>query len=205
MVENITNIKLNIISLYKSNYLCSYHIREMAKLLKKSHVTLLPHINTLEKDKILSLKQTGKNKICTLNIDSNVAKSFLLLAETHQTINISNKIFLIKKIIEGIFNLGLDGSIILFGSYAKQTFNNSSDIDLFYLGNISDKEVQEIKNIGKQYGKIINIKKSTVNYFYDGLRKKDPLVIEIIKNHILLQNGELFINLLWRYYNEIRI
>ncbi|MFH1440114.1 MAG: hypothetical protein ABIG89_06095 [Candidatus Woesearchaeota archaeon] len=34
----------------------------MAKLTKKSHVTLLPHLKALEKDKILISKTVGKNK-----------------------------------------------------------------------------------------------------------------------------------------------
>ena len=90
------------------------------------------------------------------------------------------------------------------GSYAKRTFKEDSDIDLFYLGLIKEKEIQEIKKIGKTYGKVINIKKSTFTNFESGIRKKDPLIIEIIKNHILLQNPEPFVNALWRYYHEIR-
>ena len=94
--------------------------------------------------------------------------------------------------------------IILFGSYAKKTFQEDSDIDLFYQGQITDKEIETVKNIGKIYGKTINIKKSTLKKFESGLRGKDPLIIEIIKNHIILQNPEQFINSLWRYYDEKR-
>ncbi|MEK6869152.1 MAG: nucleotidyltransferase domain-containing protein, partial [Nanoarchaeota archaeon] len=103
-----------------------------------------------------------------------------------------------------IFNLKLDGTIVLFGSYAKRTFRKDSDIDLFCLGKIADKETEEIRKIGKTYGKTINVKKSMIKNFEGGLRKKDPLIVEIIKNHVLLQNPEPFINALWRYYDEIR-
>ncbi|HII89150.1 TPA: hypothetical protein HA253_06150, partial [Candidatus Woesearchaeota archaeon] len=96
------------------------------------------------------------------------------------------------------------GTIIVFGSYTKKTFHEDSDIDLFYLGQLTDKEIQNIKNIGKTYGKTIHIKKSTLKNFELGLRKKDPLVIEIVKNHIILQNPEQFVNALWRYYDERR-
>ena len=44
MVENINNIKLDIISLFRNNYLNQFHIRLMAKLIGKSHVSLLPHL-----------------------------------------------------------------------------------------------------------------------------------------------------------------
>ena len=63
---------------------------------------------------------------------------------------------------------------------------------------------QNIKKIGKTYGKTINVKKSTLKNFELGLRKKDPLIIEIIKNHVILQNPEQYINTLWRFYDERR-
>ena len=33
------------------------------------------------------------------------------------------------------------------------------------------------------------------------LKKKDPLLKEIIKNHIVLIGGEYFVDNIWRYYN----
>jgi len=204
MVEKTTDIKLKIINLFRVNYLAQFHVREMAKLTKKSHVTLLPHLKDLEKDKILTHKTIGKNKVYSLNFENIITKYYLTISETTETTTFLGQIFLIKKITKEIFNLNLSGTIILFGSYAKRTFKEDSDIDLFYLGQITDKEIQEIKKIGKTYGKTINIKKSTLKNFEAGLRKKDPLIIEIIKNHIFLQNLEQFINALWRYCDERR-
>ena len=204
MVEKTTNNKLIIINLFRSDYLAQFHVREMAKLTKKSHVTLLPHLKALEKDKILISKTVGKNKVYSLNFENIITKNYLTLSETVETTTFLEQIFLIKKITTDIFSLNLSGIIILFGSYAKKTFKEDSDIDLFYIGTISDKEIHEIKKIGKTYGKTINIKKSTLKNFELGLRKKDPLIIEIIKNHIILQNPEQFINALWRFYDERR-
>ncbi len=204
MVDKITDNKLRVISLYRQDYLARHYIREMAKLTKKSHVTLLPHLKALEKDKILIPKTVGKNKVYSLNFDNIIAKNYLLLSETAEAIVYSEEVFLIKKITAEIFNLNLDGTIILFGSYAKRTFKEDSDIDVFFIGKITEKEIQEIRKIGKTYGKTINVKISMPNSFESGLRKKDPLIMEIIKNHVLLQNPEPFINALWRYCNEIR-
>lgn len=204
MVEKTTNNKLRIINLFRSDYLAQFHVREMAKLTKKSHVTLLPHLKALEKDKILISKTVGKNKVYSLNFENIITKNYLTLSETVETTAFLEQIFLIKKITKEIFNLNLAGTIILFGSYAKRTFKEDSDIDLFYLGQITDKEIQNIKKVGKTYGKTINVKKSTLKNFELGLRKKEPLIIEIIKNHIILQNPEQFINALWRFYDERR-
>lgn len=204
MVEKTTNNKMKIINLFRSNYLAQFHVREMAKLTKKSHVTLLPHLKALEKDKILISKTAGKNKVYSLNLDNILAKSYLVLSEIFGSITFLEQIFLIKKITSEIFNLNLSGTIILFGSYVKRTFKEDSDIDIFYLGDIKQNQLNEVKKIGKTYGKMINIKKSTLKNFESGIRKKDHLIIEIIKNHILLQNPEPFINALWRYYYEKR-
>ena len=203
MVEKTTNNKLRILSLYRQNYTARFHVREIAALTKKSHVTLLPHLKSLEKDKVLLSKMVGKNRIYSLNLQNIAAKQHLLLAEVVESAAYLDEVFVIKKITAEIFKLNFGGAVILFGSYAKRTYKEDSDIDLFYIGKISDLDIQKIKNIGRIYGKMINIKTSIVENVDSGLRKKDALITEILKSHILLQNGELFINALWRYYYEI--
>lgn len=204
MVDKTTDNKLRIISLYRSNYLAQYHVREMAKLTNKSHVTLLPHLAALEKDNILTAKTRGKNKVYSLNLDNILTKSYLTISELFESILHQEQVFLIKKITAEISKHDLPGSLILFGSYAKRTFKEESDIDLFYLGELKETEITKIKAIGKIYGKTINLKTASIQNFEIGLRKKDALIIEIIKYHIILQNQDAFINALWGYYHDIR-
>jgi predicted nucleotidyltransferase len=204
MVGKMTSLKFEILNLFRSNYSIQLHVREMAKLTKKSHVTLLSHLQALEKDKILISKTIGRNKQYSLNLDNIITKNYLTISETIATTSFIEQIFLIKKITKEILNINLLGTMIIFGSYAKKTFQEDSDIDLFFIGQITEQEIQKIRNIGKIYGKTINLKKSTFNNFESGLKKKDPLIIEIIKNHIIIQNPEQFVHFLWRYYNEKR-
>ncbi len=204
MVDKTTDNKFRILRLYRSNYLAQYHTREMARLTKKSHVTLLPHLNALEKEKILRAKIIGKNKVYTINLDNLLTKSYLVISELVDSILYQERVFIIKKITAEVFKLNLPGSSILFGSYAKRTFKEDSDIDVFYLGELKEEEITRIKGIGKIYGKIINLKTATVKNFENGLRKKDALIVEVLKHHYILQNPDMFINALWRYYDEIR-
>ncbi len=204
MVDKTTDNKFRIISLYRSNHLAQYHTREMAKLTKKSHVTLLPHLYALEKDKILIAKIMGKNKVYSLNLDNILTKYYLAISELFESILYQEQIYIIKKITTEISKLHLSGSLILFGSYAKKTFKEDSDIDFFYLGELKEADMAKIKAIGKTYGKTTNLKTATVQNFESGIRKKDALIMEILKYHFLLQNQDSFINALWGYYNEIR-
>lgn len=204
MVENITKWKLKILSLYRTNYLATFHVRELAKLLKTSHVTLLPHLRSLEKDGIVKAKTVGKNKVFSLNLTSIAVREHVVLAEKVETLEFLERVFLIKKLAQELAQLNLPGCFILFGSYAKGYFTKESDIDLFYLGEIAEQDEKTIEHFGKIYAKKISLKTSTLHNFETGLRKKDPLIKEIIKDHYILQNTDLCVNLLWRYFNEIK-
>jgi predicted nucleotidyltransferase len=200
MVDKITNYDFAILSLYLGNYNNSYHARAMAKPLNTSHVTLLPHLKRLEENKILVTRKVGKNKEYLLNADNIITKDYLTIAEKLETINYLQKNYLIKKITEQLLTLNLPGAIILFGSYAKNYATQTSDIDILYLGELTDPQKQEIKKTGRTYGKEINIKTATANNFLDGLKNGDALTKEIIQNHIGIQNTEQLVNLTWRHY-----
>ncbi|HLC70372.1 MAG TPA: nucleotidyltransferase domain-containing protein [Candidatus Nanoarchaeia archaeon] len=204
MVDKTTDNKMRIVGLYRSNYAAQHHTREMATLIKKSHVTLLPHLAALEKDKILIARTIGKNKVYTLNLDNMLTKNYLMMGELFESILYQEQIFLIKKITTEISKLNLSGSCILFGSYAKRTFKGDSDIDIFYVGELQEAEITKMKAIGKTYGKTINIKIAAIQNLEKGLRQKNALIMEILQYHIILQNQDAFINALWGYYYEIR-
>lgn len=204
MVENITKWKLKIIGLYRSSYVATFHIREMANLLKTSHVTLLPHLKGLEKDRILEVKTAGKNRVYSLNSANIAVKEHIAIAEKAESLEFIGRVFVIKKIYSDMAKFDLPGCIVLFGSYAKGYFTKESDIDLLYIGDIRENQAAMIEQAGKIYNKKISLKKSTLKNFEEGLRKKDPLTREILKSHFVLQNADLFVGALWRYFNEIR-
>ena len=204
MVDKTTDNKLCLIGLYRSDYLAQYHARQMARLMQKSHVTLLPHLKSLMKEKILMSKTSGKNKVYSLNFENINAKLAILIAEAVETMKYLSETFIIKRIASDVFKLRLDGTIVLFGSYAKQNFKEGSDIDMLYIGDLMEREVQKIRDIGKVYGKAISIKKLSMTAFENGLRAKDNLIEEVIKAHIILHNHGPFIDALWRHYDEFR-
>jgi len=202
MVENITNLGDEIINLYRGDYLKILYVREMAKLLGKSHVSLLPHLRRFEERKVLNSKISGRNKTYQLNLDNNLSKEHLTISEKQQGLKLMEKEFFIKKIYDEISDL--NGTVIIFGSYASGNYNKESDIDLFYIGKISNKQKNQIKNMGKIYKKQIHLTVMDEEQFNKALNESISLIKEIIKNHIILQNPDYFINSLWRYYNGRR-
>ena len=197
MVEN-TNIE--IMGLYRNNYLNQFHVRQMAKLIGKSHVGLLPHLKELEKEKILSSKEVGRSKVYSLNLNNNQAREFLSFSEKKKSMELLNKEFFIKKIYEEFINLDLNGCLILFGSYASKTHSEKSDIDLLYLGHLKESEKKKINDLGKTYNKEIHLVSMELSQFREQLLKQGALVKEIVNNHIILYNHDIFVNEVWRYY-----
>ncbi len=202
MVETINNIKLGIISLFRSNYFNQFYVREMAKLVEKSHVSLLPHLKSFEKDKILISKDVGKSKVYSLNLENNQVREFLSLSEKKETLNLLNKEFLIKKLYDEFLNLNLNGCLVLFGSYASSTHNKESDIDLLYIGELKEIEREKIKQFGKTYNKKIHLTSMNLRQFKEQLTKQGALIKEIVGNHIILYSHDIFISEVWRHYYE---
>ena len=174
------------------------------KLIEKSHVGLLPNLKKLEEEKFLLSKQVGKSKVFSLNLNNNQTKELILLAEKKRTLELLNKEFFIKKIYDEYIKTNLNGCLILFGSYASGINTKESDIDLIYIGEISNNEKEIIKDLGKVYNKEIHLTIMGLEEFKEQLHKQNALIKEIIKNHIILYNHDFLINELWRYYDEKR-
>lgn len=189
-----------ILSLYRGDYATSLHVRAIGKLLNISHMTLLPHLKRLEELKILYSERTGKNKQYRLNKDNILTKHYLTITEELATIDYLEKTFLIKKLAEHLNSTDMTNPLILFGSYVKDYATEESDIDLFSIGELTKNQMTHIKKFGTTFGKKINIKTATSENFNGGLRTGDILIKEIVKNHIILQNPDPLVTILWRYH-----
>ena len=191
-----------ILSLYRQDYTANLHMRAMAKLLDTSHMTLLPHLKRLEELKILQTEKVGKNKHYTLNKDNVLTKYYLIATEELVTIDYLEKTFLIKKLAEHLTSIDISNPLILFGSYAKGYATEESDIDLFSIGRLNEKQTNHIRKFEATFGKKINIKTASAENFNAGLRAGDILIREVVANHVVICNLDPFVTVLWRQYVE---
>ena len=192
----------NILSLFRSDYATSLHMRAMAKLLQTSHMTLLPHLKGLEELKVLQSKTVGKNKYYALNKDNTLTIYYLIVTEEHVTIEYLQKTFLIKKLAEHLNNIDISIPLLLFGSYVKGYANEESDVDLFTIGRLTENQQNAFSKFEATFGKKISIKTVTSENFSVGLRNGDILIREVVANHIVIRNADPFVTLLWRQYVE---
>ena len=189
-------------ALYRTDYTASLHVRAIAKLLGTSHVTILPYLKQLEKNKLLQHEKVGRNKQYILNKANILTKYYLTTTEQLAAISYLENNFTIKKLAEHLNSLYTSNPLILFGSYADNSATDESDIDLFSIGTLTKDQTNHIKKFEATYGKKINVKTATPENFNAALRTGDILIKEIIRNHIILRNADQFVTMLWRCYVE---
>jgi len=176
MVQNKNNIESEIVLVLLRN---KSHLREISRILKESHSTILRKINELVKENILDYKREGKNKVFFIK-DNLKARNYIYSAEIHKLNKLLKKHPELSIIFEDIKKYFLKGMIILFGSYAKGNPKEDSDIDIYLETNNNN-----LKNNIKDINSKLSIK-------IGGFDTKSLLIKEIIKNHIIIRGLEDF-------------
>jgi len=199
----LSNLELNILSLYMADYGVRLHVREIARLLKANHRTVSLALQRLEKNRVMDSGMVGKSKQYYLKLDASVTKEFIKSAESYKSISILSTNFLIKKLMNELLLTLRTTPVILFGSYAKGTETKESDIDIVIIKDNNEPHITKVlRDFAQRHNKTVQIQNLSKEQFESGVRRKDHLVIEIVKNHIMLNNNEYFIDVLWRYYHE---
>ncbi len=187
MITKINDMDLRILSEYTKGYDKEYYIREIEKITGISSRTALITLAKLEEKGILESKTMGKIK--TYKIRKTItSREYFILTEQYKKIRFMENNLLIKEIIEKTENY-VQGMIILFGSYVKQTQKEGSDLDMFIVGKYNE---EKIKETGRTYGVEVNIKSYPKKLFEKEINQ-DILLKEIAENHILIQNAERYV------------
>lgn len=195
---NINQTTLKILGLYLDDYKKSLHLREISRETEIDVKAIQLQLKKLEKINVLSSIIRGRNKDYQLNLNNVTTKYYLVMAETFTSIIYLKRHFLIKKIVEEIENKVHD-PLILFGSFAKETYTKDSDVDVFM---ISDKKINTNSIIAATHmvGRKISLKSTSRQQFLEGLRNNDPLIKEIVSNHIVLKGADQFSDIMWCHH-----
>ena len=155
------------------------HGRELAKELKTSLTRIQSILNGLRQQNALDYKAEGRNHVYFIKRNI-VAKTYVLNAENYKLAKLLRKYTFLEPLFKDIAEKYPDKMVVLFGSYAKFIPKDASDIDI-YVGTTDKKVGETIKNINE-----------TISAKTGEFNKGDLLIQEIIKNHVIVQRGELF-------------
>jgi predicted nucleotidyltransferase len=197
---NINQTTLKILAVYRSDYRRSSHLREIAKETAVDVSPIHYQLERLEKMRVLFSALKGRNKEYSLNLGNLSVKYYMTLAETYTTVTYLEWNFLIKK-ITGELEAQIDGVIILFGSFAKGRATKNSDVDLFIVSedesSLSGRAVREVQDL---VGRKINVKSMNKAGFIKGFSNGDPLIREVVSDHVILKGIDEFCDMMWHIH-----
>lgn len=155
------------------------HLRDIAKAIDAPHSTVQRSLNALVRENVLDHRTEGRNKVFFIrkNLEGRI---HTYNAERYKLSRLIKKYPELAVVIEDILKKTDERLIIIFGSYAKFTAKEDSDIDI-YIGTESRKKGEGIESIDDR----INVKTGDFN-------PGSLLIKEIIRNHVIVRGVEEF-------------
>jgi len=181
----------NILMEFLDDYAKSVYGRQLVNKIDMSQKSISLELNRLEAENLLKSKKLGNIKNFYLNIKNPIVKNLIITAE----ISKKNEFLKDNPFIPLIFKQ--DSRIVgVFGSYANNSNDKESDLDVFIIGS---KRKEDYNLLGESFDLNISIKYFSEKDFIK-LMKTNPLIKEIIRNHIILFNVESFVEMIWGDY-----
>jgi len=194
----ITNNEKKVLKMLLYAFEKSYSINKIARDCDLAPNGALKILRKFEKEGILEFENIGNIKSYQLNFENEKTKNILKLALIPE---ITGRIKFRAEDLSPLRKLASVG--IIFGSYTNMK-KEPNDIDLFLI--ISNNEFNNYKKETSQIYKTIPIKVhdviQTKKDVIENLRKKDEVIIEILKTGIILWGYDEIINIIENGYKR---
>lgn len=179
-MSDITYKWVELLMPFTSGYSLRFTETELAKMSKVPQQSASRYLTVLTQQNILSYEIKGRNKFFHFDLGKQTTFTILQIIENFKTLKFLQNEISASVLINEL--LKYSKSIILFGSYASQKHDEQSDIDLIIVGKSDKKQIRKIKR-----NQVIQINEQYITYseLTQLLRNKNPLVLEIQKNHVL--------------------
>ncbi len=176
-----------IIDFLGKNIFQSFTMRELSKILQIPYASFYRTIQDI-KD-LLIIQSVGKSKTIQLNKNNPVVKAYLTVASDEEKKEFLSSQPIINKIVNETDSKDI---LLLFGSYAKKTQHEKSDMDLLII-NKNGKRSISFSKYELLFKKKINPLFVTEKEFQLMLKQKEENVgTQALKNHIILNNPARF-------------
>jgi len=153
------------------------HLRGLADTLQVNHMTIARKLAVLQNDNIVDYTAEGKNKVYFLKktIES---RNFAIASELYKQSRAIARYPLLRGVIQSVLATSEIRFALIFGSYAKNTAHEGSDIDLFI-----ESLDRELKKGLERQNSLVSVKIGTFDI-------ESPLIREIMNDHIIIRGVE---------------
>jgi len=175
----------------------TYTMHQLSLLLNIPYATFYRIVQKMSD--LLITKPIGKSKTIQLNLENPITKSHLAVSSDEEKKEFLQNQSIIKKIVS---ELNTKDIIILFGSYAKKTQHEKSDIDILIINKDGTKTISFSKYellFKKKINPIFITKKEFELMLKD---KEENVGKQALKNHLILNNPEEFWGCVFNSINQ---
>jgi predicted nucleotidyltransferase len=192
-------IRLKIIDALSRDIERKFTINELSKFIDEYYSFTYRTVDDLAKEKVLTVNRIGKSRLCSLNLGSEKTLALLQLCEIEKKDDLYRKNKELKMMLEDfaetVSSQKSADAMILFGSYAKNTQRENSDIDVLIIGRT--RRVDGIaRKFFSKFGREISPVVMTPANFEKQIGK--DLIKEIIKDHYVLFGAENYVKMVFR-------
>lgn len=192
-----SELVLSVMKEFMGDYIGSFTGSYIAKKRSLNQKSVANILNKMEDESLLKSKTFGKNKEFSLNLDNTeVVRHFVAAAEHLRAAEFLKKNPVVREVLAKSGD-ALDGIVIIFGSYAKDMQKKDSDLDVFVAGAYNRNKVSKVSEL---YNLQVSVKNYPANTFRSALKKRDILLSEVLKNHVIISGAEEFVNAVMRDY-----
>jgi predicted nucleotidyltransferase len=177
MISLRSKVAIKLLDYYFLNPEAQVYINELARILELDPKNTETKLKELEKEGLFKSEFRGKQRYFFLAKDNPVLEHYRqIFLKTH---GIERRLKDMTGHIKGL------KEAYLFGSYASNTMDSSSDIDLLAIGSHSVLELQRvIAKLQKDTGREFNVMNLSMKEFEAKKKKKDPFINSIFKTKL---------------------
>ena len=194
------DLAVSIVGIYDGEPKAELSIRGLAKRLKATYSFVYEAVDKLAKEGVIAVSVKGSAKMCTLNLKNDKTRALLAIHSVNRKDEFLKKNKLVGELLAEFVNrvAGEDVySIVLFGSYAKGSASETSDVDLLVVGaskaKLDGKVDAEANSLEARYGKEINAIVVDKPMFLKSLRSEGVTAVkEALADHVILSGFERF-------------
>ena len=173
--------KIDILKLIRNN---SFNGRDISRKVGVNRQTTYVILQDMVKENLLCAKKDGRNILYSLSNTYNL-NQYLVLSENYISLHIPKELRPLIMDLNGLYD-----TMIIFGSFASGTQHNDSDVDVMFVGKVSD----AVKDIFTIFPREVNFQKVTWKEF---ATLKTALWYEIKKTHLIFGNVAKVLDI-WR-------
>lgn len=184
MVKYYTYLELFLDDLNKQVNLSEFETR-----FKLPHQTIKSHLAQFVTSKVLIEEKKARFRYYKLNLDNPLTKEHLIICEKERLVHFIEKNILFSRLYSELSPFFKNSDMLLFGSCTDK--KDFADIDLLIISQNKD-----IKKTLKSFEQTYSVKIHAVQTQEKDLTKS--FIREIMKKHIILNNHDYFMGVLYR-------